>query len=288
MKAGIRVGGQIKEDRANERRPLSDLGELLKKLTKVALDHVPGLEILVIGENFDKEQIPHQLLTDAFVQYSAIVRDLPVHLLFTLPVPFVYSHGNQLPFERANRYPLYDVPVFDETNNRNAQGLTALTELMRLRADLDAIIGSDALELLQRTSGGDLYLLFALIIKAGRLAGYRNEDEPTTPRKIMLKDAAVVAREQLSIFRNEMGTPNPDQETDWPTRRDKLRKIYEHDPAAAVPDPALYQLLGRRTVLFCNGKGRYAAHPLAVEMLRENFLNDAGFTYKGGGLDLPS
>ena len=55
---------------------------------------------------------------------------------------------------------------------------------------------SDALELLQRTSGGDLYLLFALIIKAGRLAGYRNEDEPATPRKIMLVDAAIVARER--------------------------------------------------------------------------------------------
>ena len=58
---------------------------------------------------------------------------------------------------------------------------------------------SDALELLQRTSGGDLYLLFALIIKAGRLAGYRNEDEPATPRKIMLVDAAIVAREQLRV-----------------------------------------------------------------------------------------
>ena len=104
----------------------------------------------------------------------------------------------------------------------------------------------------------------------------------------MLVDAAIVAREQLSIFRNEMGTTNPDQETDWPTKRDKLRKIYEDDPEAAVPDPALYQLLRRRAVLFCNGKGRYAAHPLAVEMLRENYTNDTNFTYKGGGLDLPS
>ena len=43
FKASIRVGGQTKEDRSNERRPLSDLGELLKKLIKVAFDHVPGL-----------------------------------------------------------------------------------------------------------------------------------------------------------------------------------------------------------------------------------------------------
>ena len=288
FKASIRVGGQIKEDRSNERRPLSDLGDLLKKLIKVAFDHVPGWEILVVGENFDKEQIPHHLLSDAFVQYSAILRDLPVHLLFTLPVPFVYSNGNQLPFERANRYPLYDAPVFDESHRKDIGGLSALTELMRLRADLDNIIEGEALQLLQRASGGDLYLLFALTIKAGRLAGYRNEDHPSTPRKILSADAVTVVREQLSIFRNEMGTTNLEVETDWPTKKAKLRKIYEDDPEAAVPDPALYQLLRRRAVLFCNGKGRYAAHPLAVEMLRENFANDPSFTYKGGGLDLPS
>lgn len=44
-------------------------------------------------------------------------------------------------------------------------------------------------------------------------------------------------------------------------------------------------MLRRRAVLFCNGEGRYAVHPLAVEMLREQLKV---LEYKGGGLDIDS
>ena len=86
-----------------------------------------------------------------------------------------------------------------------------------------------------------------------------------------------------------MGTiPNDPDETTWDQKLQKLRCVYEGDPAAGVPDKALYQLLRRRAVLFFNGKGRYGVHPLAVEILREQLANDPGFKYRGGGLDLRS
>lgn len=116
---------------------------------------------------------------------------------------------------------------------------------------------------------------------------FRHEDFPLTEARILIEDAKANIREQLSYFRNTMGTsPNDPDKTTWETKRQKLRDIYEKQPYANVPDSALYQLLRRRAVLFCNGPGRYGVHPLAVQMLREQYANDHTFTYKGGGLDL--
>jgi hypothetical protein len=82
--------------------------------------------------------------------------------------------------------------------------------------------------------------------------------------------------------------PNDPDDTPWAEKLQKLRDIYEGNPAANVPDKALYQLLRRRAVLFFNGRGRYGIHPLAVEILREQLARDTTFVYRGGGLDLRS
>jgi len=104
---------------------------------------------------------------------------------------------------------------------------------------------------------------------------------------ILRQDVATIVREQLGIFRNEMGTVPGDMDpTDWATKRQKLRDMCEGTPDASVPDAALYGLLRRRAVLFCNGKGRYGVHPLAAEILREQLAKDPTFRYKGGALDL--
>ena len=284
VKLSVRIGKDRKEDFAKQSSSISGLKELLTKLVEIAKSKVPDLQILVFGENFDKEQITQKLLFDTFVQYSSVLRDLPLHLLFTLPVPFVYSYGDQLAFNRERRYPVYDVPVFEEGHNPHQPGLKALTELVAKRADIDAIFSHDALDLLLKASGGDLYLLFAMINNAGRIATYRYEDLPDTKFQILRQDALIVVREQLSIFRNEMGTQSQSEST-WKVKREKLRQVYENHADGGIPDTVLYDLIRRRAVLFCNGKGRYAVHPLAVQMLRENFPNEESF-YKGGGLDL--
>jgi hypothetical protein len=289
VKLGVRVGGQRKVDSVAARKSLTELSAVLEQQIGIARDRLPEYELLVVGENFDKEQIPQSLLNDTFVQYSSVLRSLRLHLLFTLPVPFVNSFGEQLAFRRRNRYAVYDVPVFNEDHNRDTEGCQALIELLEKRADLNAVFAGDALELLLGASGGDLYWLFAIAVKAGRLARYRHEDDPTSERRVLLPDVEAVAREQLGIFRNEMGTiPNDADDTTWDVKLQKLRSIYEGDPAASVPDKALYQLLRRRAVLFFNGKGRYGVHPLAVEIPREQLAGDPTFEYRGGGVDLKS
>jgi hypothetical protein len=287
LKIGIRVEGQRKADSVAAREALTELSAVLERQISAAKDRLPEYELLVIGENFDKEQIPQSLLFETFVQYSSVLRDLRLHLLFTLPVPFVYAFGEQLAFRRESRYPVYDVPIFNEKHQRDAGGCEALIELLEKRADLNAIFAPEALELLLRASGGDLYRLFATIINAGQLARYRCEDDPSSERRVLQPDVETAVLEQLGIFRNEMGTALSDpDDTPWSEKLQKLRAIYEGSPAASVPDKALYQLLRRRAVLFFNGRGRYGVHPLAVEILREQLARDPTFVYRGGGLEL--
>jgi hypothetical protein len=287
LKLAVRVEGQRKLDTVTRRETLTELAAALERQITAARERLPEYELLIVGENFDKEQIPQSLLEDTFVQYSSVLRHLRLHMLFTLPVPFVYSFGEQLGFRRENRYAVYDVPVCDETHARDSGGCKALMELMGKRADLGAIFEEEALQLLLRASGGDLYRLFALIVNSGRLARYRYEDHPGAARKVLLQDVESAVREQLGIFRNELGTaPNDPDDNPWDVKLRKLRDIYEGAPAANVPDKALYQLLRRRAVLFFNGKGRYGVHPLAVEILREQLNFDETFHYRGGGLDL--
>jgi hypothetical protein len=287
VKLGIRVEGQRKIDSVSPRETLTELSAVVERQISIARDRLPEYELLVIGENFDKEQIPQSLLHDTFVQYASVLRDLRLHLLFTLPVPFVYSFGEQLSFRRENRYPVYDVPVCSQDHSRDDAGCRALIELLRKRADLDSVFANDALELLLRASGGDLYRLFAIAVNSGRLARYRYEDHPTSERRVLRGDVETAVREQLGIFRNELGTaPNDPDDIPWDAKLKKLRDIYEGQPSANVPDKALYQLLRRRAVLFFNGKGRYGVHPMAVEILREQLVSDAQFKYRGGGLDL--
>jgi hypothetical protein len=289
VKLGIRVEGQRKVDSVNARETLANLSAVIERQISIARERLPEYELLVVGENFDKEQIPQSLLKDTFVQYASVLRDLRLHILFTLPVPFVYSFGEELSFRRENRYPVYDVPVCNQEHKRDDAGCKALIELMQKRADLSSIFASDALELLLRASGGDLYRLFAITIESGKEARYRHEDHPSSERRVLAVDVTKVVWQQLGIFRNELGTaPNDPDDSSWPDKLQKLRDIYEGTAAASVPDKALYQLLRRRAILFFNGKGRYGVHPMAAEILREQLANDTHFNYRGGGLDLPA
>jgi hypothetical protein len=158
---------------------------------------------------------------------------------------------------------------------------------MQKRADLSSVFANDAVELLLRASGGDLYRLFAITIESGREARYRYEDNPSSECRVLQTDVNKVVWQQLGVFRNELGTaPNDPDDIPWADKLQKLRDIYEGKPAASVPDNTLYQLVRRRAVLFFNGKGWYGVHPMATEILREQLSGEPAFKYRGGGLDL--
>lgn len=289
LKASIRVEGQRKMEMVAQRESLTALKAALERQITAVRDHVPEYELLVVGENFDKEQIPQTLLEETFVSYGGLLRDLRLHLLFMLPFPFVYRFGEGLAaFRRENRYPLYDVSVYNPEHHKDEAGCHALIELLKKRADIHEIFTHDALELLLRASGGDLYRLFAMIVRSGWEARYRHEDVPASDPRVLFGDAENIVLEQLGIFRNELGSGPEEQDAiPWEVQRDKLRAIYEGSPEANVPDAALHRLLRKRAVLFFNGRGRYGVHPMAVEILREQFAKDPTFRYRGGGLDLP-
>ena len=287
LKLGLRRDSTEKADLASESETLENLIAFLARKVKIVSSHLPGYEMLVIGENFDKDQIPKALLEQTFVQYAPLFKTLPLHLFFTLPIPFVNSNDTKLPFDRDRQYAIYDIPVCLENHKPNPEGIAVLNELLEKRADTDLLFAEDALGLLLQAASGDLHLLFTMIVTAGKHARYRKEDHPETEEKILLADVKVAVSRELSVFRNRMGTvPGDSDPTTWESKKQKLRAIYENSPDAKIPDDALYQLLSRRAVLYFNGKGRYGVHPLAVEMLREQFSADATFTYKGGGVDL--
>jgi len=287
LKASIRVEGQRKTDVVARRETLTELKAALERQISVVKERLPDYELLVVGENFDKEAIPQALLEDTFVKYAGLLRDLRLHMLFMLPVPFVYAYGDDLiAFRREDRVAIYDVPVYTAEHKKDEAGCGALIELLEKRAGIREIFAHDALELLLRASGGDLYRLFAMIVKSGRMAQYRHEDDPTSERRVLLGDVQTTVREQLGIFRNELGSGPNEEKPTWDEQLQKLRAIYEDDPAAKVPNPPLYRLLRKRAVLYFNGTGRYGVHPMAVEILREQLAKDTTFQYRGGGLDL--
>ena len=287
LKLGLRRDATEKTDFASESETLENLIGFLARKVQIVSEHLPGYELLVVGENFDKDQIPKALLEETFVQYAPLFRNLPLHLLFTLPIPFVHSNDTKLPFDRDRHYAIFDIPVCDEFHKPNPKGIDVLNELLEKRADTGQLFAKDASDLLLRAASGDLHLLFTMIVTAGKHARYRHEDYPATEAKVLLEDVKVAVLKELSAFRNRMGTvPGDSDPTNWVTKKLKLRAIYENSADAKIPDEALYQLLRRRAVLYFNGPGRYGVHPLGVEMLKEQFSSDSTFTYKGGGVDL--
>ena len=284
-KLSVRAEGQRKMEGVPARQTITALAASIERYLDVLRSRLPGYQFLIVGENFDKEQIPPKLLVDTFVNYEGLLRDLRLHLLFTLPVPFVNAYGSELAFRMENRYAVYDVPVYGERHDYDSAGREALQDVIEKRADRAAVFAPDSLPLLLSASGGDLYRLFALIVTASRFARYRAEEDGSESR-ILREDVEKVVGEQLGIFRNELGTaPNDPDDTPWSAKLQKLRDIYEgRAEARTPPDPTLYQLLRKRAVLFFNGKGRYGVHPMAVEILREQLEGDSSFVYRGGGI----
>ena len=285
-KASVRIEGQRRTDVLQKKESLSELGRALDSYIAAIKVHLPEYEFVVVGENFDREQISRDRLADTFIEFGGLFRDLQLHLLFTLPVPFVNAHRSALPFRRQNQYPIYDIPVCTAVHATDPDGCKSLRLLVEKRAD-PALFDDAAIDLMIRASGGDLSWLFSILVLSAERARYRNEDFPETPARILFDDAERVVLEQLSMFRNEMGVdPDDPDDAPWPDKRAKLRAIYEEAPDADVPSSVLYHLLRRRAVLYFNGRGRYGVHPMAVEILREQLDGrDETFHYRGGGLD---
>ena len=285
VKASIQFKSKQKQEETLDPNRVSDLLHLVNRVLAVCRVH-GDREILIIGENFDKRGIPPEFLVEVFADYAEVFRQMDCSALFTLPVALCFSeHSTRLPFPNDARVILYDTPVFDEQKKEDAKGVAAIQQSVLQRAD-GSLFAEGVLALLVCASGGNLRSLFSMIRHAGDLAEIRVTSKGSTPR--IEKEEARIAidaeAEQLiqtlggSIY-NDGGEAFSDE-----LKYGKLIAIYKGE--VKTPDPMVYALLRRRAVLYHNGQGRYAVHPLIVNLLRR-MADQLKFEYQGGGVDIP-
>lgn len=97
--------------------------EIIEDIQAVTRDR-QRKEWLLIGEDFDKAGIPHDLVEALFVANANLFQELKISFLFTLPIALAYSENLvRLPY-RAR--PIYDTPVYNEDHSPNIEGRQAL------------------------------------------------------------------------------------------------------------------------------------------------------------------
>jgi len=203
-----------------------------------------------------------------FLTFGSLLRSLDAHLLCTLPPALIFSDdAGRLPFERNEITFLYDIPVLNEEHKPHLLGIEAIRTVVLSRAE-EKLFEPGQIDALIRASGGSLRFLFSLIREAGLEAEIAGNAAVTK--------AAATRAVDLSIapFRNRLGTgPYDPKPVTWEQKAEKLKQVYQGE--APAPDDILYSLLRSRAVLFVNGKGRYAVHPIVVDILREAGVLDA-------------
>ncbi len=97
-----------------------------------------GLQWLVIGENFDKAGVSTEAIRDLFINYSNLLKDLRVHLIFTLPIGLYNSSpAIRLCFASENSFIVPDTAIFkkDKTYLPHDKGRDATKRVLSVRAD---------------------------------------------------------------------------------------------------------------------------------------------------------
>jgi len=268
LKGSIKTKSDEKQKQPLDSRRMSDLLDLLNRILGVCKQDAVGQDILIFADNFEKGEIPAAFLQEMFLTFGSLLRSLDAHLLCTLPPALIFSDdAGRLPFERNEITFLYDIPVLNEEHKPHLLGIEAIRTVVLSRAE-EKLFEPGQIDALIRASGGSLRFLFSLIREAGLEAEIAGNAAVTK--------AAATRAVDLSIapFRNRLGTgPYDPKPVTWEQKAEKLKQVYQGE--APAPEDILYSLLRSRAVLFVNGKGRYAVHPIVVDILREAGVLDA-------------
>jgi hypothetical protein len=249
---------------------LSRLNELIEIANRLLDDcnrllrNADRQEWLFIGEDFDKTSVPTARVEELFLAYSHIFRDLRTHLIFTVPIGLYYSDkAAQLPFEKNCSLIIPDTPVYQQDHSPNELGRAAVEAVLEARMNLDLFEPDQMLRLVV-ASGGNLRDLFGMVNHAADSAILR----PTNNHKINAADVNRALVKYRSDYERQLGQSPFDRQTiTYMEKAALLKRIYEGEKVAQVPDPVLYSLLSARAVQEFNGQRWFGVHPLVVDIL---------------------
>jgi hypothetical protein len=274
------VKGEIKYASSRETKKVSYRLSRLDPLIKAAnhlLVHCNGLmrdatgcEWLFVFEDFDKAGISPKQTEDLFVTYSNAIRELHAHLIFTIPVALGYSpKAGALPVPQNALFVLPDTMVFDKNHQPHTNGRNAVRAVLEARMNPD-LFDAGQMERLIVASGGNLRNLFSMTANAGDTALLRSA------AAIGADDVTGAIRQLRTDYERQLGESQYDQELGsdgksrpivYERKADLLKRIYNSDPEAKVPDAVLYSLLRSRAVQEFNGDRWFGVHPLVVDLL---------------------
>jgi hypothetical protein len=142
-------------------------------------------------------------------------------------------------------------------------GRAAVEAVLEARMNLDLFEPDQMLRLVV-ASGGNLRDLFGMVNHAADSAILR----PTNNHKINAADVNRALVKYRSDYERQLGQSPFDRQTiTYMEKAALLKRIYEGEKVAQVPDPVLYSLLSARAVQEFNGQRWFGVHPLVVDIL---------------------
>ena len=247
---------------------LPDLVDYCNRLIDVCaqtLKDKTGKEWLLVVEDLDKNGISPPQLQELFMQYGNVFEELRVSMIFTIPVWLAYSsEANRLPFGPYRPYAIHDTPVYDRQHNPHERGQEAVQTVLEARVS-PSLFAPGQMTRLIVASGGNLRVLFALVLEAGQEARLRNP-----PAAVIGPDDAQAAIATMrQDYRRRLGQSPYDQNPIvYPQKLDRLMAVYNSAPDNEVQDPVLYSLLRGGAIQEFNGNGWFGVHPLVVDILK--------------------
>jgi hypothetical protein len=243
--------------------------EKLEKRAKEWIDYITeisdwvitglsGKHPILIFENIDKYQPPDKALDILRYPYLS---EMPFPIIYTFPISLYYDP--RFAFLK-NNYKPHTLPMIKISNvdkSDNPEGITAIREIVQLRADMN-LFDNDALNHLIKQTGGVLRDLFECIIAAARRANRRESE------KIEMEDSIYA----LSGLGEELSRQISMQDNE------KLVNIY-NDPKYREQIEDLQFLLNKMQGLvvleYRNGKRWHNLHPMVADFLKkQGVIND--------------
>jgi hypothetical protein len=246
---------------------ISSLIELVNKVLTDCYERLRSAnnrEWLFIGEDFDRAGIPTRLVEDFFLNHANVFKDIQAHTIFSIPIGLVYSErAPQLPCPSDRIHIVPDTPVFDRRHQASKDGRAALQEILVARVS-SKLFERNQMKRVIVASGGNLRDLFVIVNQAADSAILRRAAKGTIGKTDV--DRAINALR--TDYERRLGVgPFDVAKLTYPEKAARLVAIYDQDPLAQIPDPALYSLLSARAVQEFNGERWFGVHPLVVDIL---------------------
>ena len=269
-KAEMRFASERKEDFVRFR--LQRVSELTGHINTVldicrATLRSQNKDLLILGEDFDKDAVSEKMVIDTFVDHGALFRDLRVHQIYTLPRDLLSSrYEGRLPMAYTE---IPDTPVFERsaqdgktTYQPFAAGRQALRNILAARMNLE-LAEPAALEALITGSGGNVRMLFSLVRDAGLNAMSETRD------LLSRDDAKLALQAERARFATRLGSAQrfEDQPVSREQKFDRLAEIHSQESGCNIPDDVTHTLVSSGAVQYFNHDGWYGVHPLVVDLL---------------------